>query len=112
MALQKTKSKNGYDASYWRILQVNSNMDRNDCVVTLGLYKDQTTREADANSIMESVQFDLGSYVLNDAVTDDDTYKNIKLKECYKILKSLAVAEDLKEEKNESLSFFSNAEDV
>jgi len=122
MALQKTKTIKGYDASYWRILQLNCNFDRPDAVVTFGLYKDKATRETDAGAIVDQYQIDLASDLLGDVYANgEDTVKNIKLKEAYKVFKAKAIAEAAKEvpetpeageARDEALAWFADAEDA
>jgi hypothetical protein len=121
MALQKTKSTLiGIDGNYWRIVQLNCNYDRIDAVCTIGLYVDETTRNAGANPI-HSFKVDLSSQFHDDTYTDgSDVMKNISLKEAYKALKDLAIAEEAKpepvvdtdERKNDDLAFFNDALDV
>lgn len=113
MALQKTKSTNmGVDGNYWRIVQLNMNYDRLDAVCTVACYKDETVRNNGSQPLTQ-VQFDLSNSFHNDNYTNgEDTMKNISLKEAYKVLKSLAVTENAKEErKDEDLAFFSDAID-
>ncbi len=58
MAFQKEKElNNGVTGDYWRILQRNSNFDRNDDVVTLQLYISQSGREEGHTPLNESIQF-------------------------------------------------------
>ena len=112
MALQKNKLTKGYEANYFRIIQYSANFDRNDAVITLALYKDKATRDADSNVVIESFTFDLGSGFHEVQNTKTDTVKNIKIAEAYKYLKNLAIAESLKEEKDENLAFFADAIDA
>ena len=58
MALKKAKTNKGYEAEYWRIIQVNCNADRNDAVATFALYKDKATRIADPTAVVDSYQID------------------------------------------------------
>lgn len=113
MALKKTKQIKGYQAEYWRIIQLNSNFDRWDAIITLALYKDKATRDADPQSVFEALQFDLGSDFAEDIYDGQaDKVKNIKLKEAYKIFHAKAEAEALKEEPDQSLVFFADAVDI
>lgn len=112
MALKKQKTIKGYPAEYWRILQLSTNMDRGDAVITLGLYKDKATRDADSMAVIDSFQVDLGSELLS-STGNSDTVKNINLQQAYKILKSKATTESEKEEdRNEGLAWFSDAVDI
>jgi hypothetical protein len=114
MALKKTKQIKGYQAEYWRIIQINSNFDSKDSIVTLALYKNKATRDTDPNAILETYQYNLGSDFSEDIYDGEaDKVKNIKLKEAYKIFHVKAQAETLKTElKDESLVFFADAEDI
>jgi len=111
MALQKTKTIKGFEANYWRFLEIHTNMNRNDAVCVFGLYKDQATREADPDAILETVQFDLDGELLN-AQGGTDTVRNINISKAYASLKTRALAEAEKEEVDQSLAFFSDAVDA
>ena len=115
MGLQKTKtSKYGYACDYWRIVQMNMNYDRLDAVITVALYKSEADRNAGKASL-QSYSTDIGSVVLpQNYSSGDDTMKNISLKEAYKALKTMAVAEAAKagteeEPRDEELAFFADA---
>jgi hypothetical protein len=115
VALKKSKLIFGFAAEYWRIIQINVNLDRPDAVVDLALYKDHATRLAEPGAVLSSVRIDLGQSFHEDIYTgQSDTMRNIKLKEAYKTLKALAAAEIEKpvEEQNASLTFFADAADV
>jgi len=118
MALEKIKQTKGFNAKYWRILQINSNLDRGDAVVTLGLYKDKATRTADSNAVVDQYQIDLGDDLLS-AKGSVDTVRNINLGKAYTAFKKKAVDEEAKrgnladdESLDESLAFFSDAVDL
>lgn len=114
MALQKNKTIKGFIGNYWRIVQLNMNYDLQDAVMTVALYKDQTTRDADSSAVIHSFQYDLSNSFHDENYSDGaDVMKNISLKECYKVLKDLAITEEAKtEDKNEDLAYFSDASDV
>jgi len=118
MALEKIKKAKGFNAKYWRVLQINSNLDRGDAVVTLGLYKDKATRTADSSAVVDQYQIDLGDDLLS-ATGSKDTVKNINLSKAYKVFKNRAIAEKAKQDKGDgdetidgSLAFFSDAIDA
>lgn len=107
MALQKTKQIKGYDTNYWRIIQLNSNFDRSDAVITLALYKDKATRTAEPGAILETIAFDLGEDFANDIYDGRaDKVRSIKLKEAYKILKIKS------QEVDSEMAFFADAVEV
>lgn len=110
MALNKIKTIKGVECSYWRILQLNQNYDRSDAVITLGLYKDKATREADPTAIMDQYQTDLAVDYHNDEFSGEDEMTNIDRSIAYSVLMTKAVAEAAKvEEKDEALAFFADA---
>ena len=110
MALKKAKTNKGYEAEYWRIIQVNCNADRNDAVATFALYKDKATRIADPTAVVDSYQIDLGEEFNDKVLSDDSKVKDKIKKSAYEVLKSKADSEATKkEEKDESLSFFADA---
>ena len=114
MALQKIKSTDmGVDGDYHRVLQLNCNYDRVDAVCTVGTYVDQAARDA-GNTPITTFQVDLSAEFHDKNYTNgEDIMKNISLKEAYKALKQMAIAEDAKEEgTNEALAFFADAVDV
>lgn len=111
MALKKQKTKNGFTSEYWRVLEYHTNFNRNDAVIVLGLYKDKAMRDEDANAVVETAQFDLGEG-FHSIQAGQDTLKNVKVSEIYKYLKSKAVEEAKKEEKDENLAFFADAIDA
>lgn len=107
MALQKTKQIKGYDANYWRIIQLNSNFERSDAVITLALYKDRETRITDPGAILETITFDLSEDFANDVYDGEvDKVRSIKLKEAYKVLKIKSQEED------SEMAFFADAVEV
>ena len=108
MGIIKNKTVKGYVGSYWRIIQINCNFDRNDAVVTFGLYKDKETRNSDPSAVIDSYSIDLGE-MLN--LSGNDTVKNINISKAYITLKEKALEESQKEEKDDSLAFFADAVD-
>lgn len=112
MGLKKIKTLNtGYQAEYFRLLEIHFNANRNDAVCVFALYKDKATRDADENAIIETVQFNLNSELLS-AQGNTDTVKNINIAKAYTALKNIAAAEAEKsEDKNEELAFFADATD-
>ena len=114
MGLVKNKTlPTSASGEYWRVVQVNMNYDRTDCVVTLVCYVDEDARNADAQPLT-SVQLDLGDNFHDDEYSNgEDTMKNVSLKEVYKVLKSMSQTEDnKKEDKNADLAYFADATDV
>lgn len=113
MALKKIKQIKGYNAEYWRIVQLNTNFESKESVITLALYKDKATRDADPTAIVDTYQYNLGSDFTEDIYNgESDRVRNIKLKEAYKIFHAKAEAETLKEEPDQSLAFFADAVDI
>jgi len=113
VALKKIKQIKGHDNEYWKIVQINSNLVRGDAVITLSLYKDKATRDADVDAVIDSYQIDLGVDLL-ESTGKEDKVKNINLKQAYTISKAKAVAEEAKrgeegETLNEDLAFFADA---
>ena len=112
MALKKAKTNKGYEAEYWRIIQVNCNADRNDAVATFALYKDKATRDEDATAVIDSYQTDLGADFNDKVLSSEIDTKDVVKKSAYEALMVKATAEDLKEEdKDEALAFFKDATD-
>jgi len=118
MALKKIKEKRGHNNEYWRIIQINSNLNREDAVVTFALYKDKATRDADVNAVVDQYQVDLGKDLLDKAATADKV-KNINLKQAYTVFKKKAKDEeakrpDLKEGEilDEELAWFNDVVDI
>jgi len=114
MALKKAKTNKGYEAEYWRVIQVNCNADRNDAVATFALYKDKKTRDEDANAVVDSYQIDLGEDFNNNVLSDDTKIGDNVKKSAYEVLKAKAIIEDAKEEGeevqiDEALAFFADA---
>jgi len=114
MALKKAKTNKGYEAEYWRIIQVNCNADRNDAVATFALYKDKATRIADPTAVVDSYQIDLGEEFNDKVLSDDSKVKDKIKKSAYEVLKAKAIIEDAKEEGeevqiDEALAFFADA---
>ena len=114
MALKKAKTNKGYEAEYWRVIQVNCNADRNDAVATFALYKDKKTRDEDANAVVDSYQIDLGEDFNNNVLSDDTKIGDYVKKSAYEVLKAKAIIEDAKEEGeevqiDEALAFFADA---
>ncbi len=117
MALQKTKTVKGYDANYWRIVQINTNFDRLDVNTTVALYKDEATRYADSGAVIDQKSFLLGDeFAQGNYSNGVDKMKDITLKEAYKALKKLASDEAAKEDdddtKKNDLAWFSDCSDV
>ena len=112
-AMKKAKTTQyGVTGNHWRIAQLNMNYDRPDAVCTILLYVDEAARDAGAQPI-DSFQVDLSSDFHDGTYSDgDDVMKNVSLKEAYKSLKRLAQAEEAKDEGNDALAFFADAEDV
>jgi hypothetical protein len=60
MALQIAKQLDtGVTIDYWRIVQINTNCDRQDCVITICGYLNKEARDNGANPIY-AIQWDLG----------------------------------------------------
>jgi hypothetical protein len=60
MAFKKAKQLNtGITIDYWRIVQINTNCDRQDCVITICGYLNKEARDNGANPV-DSIQWDLG----------------------------------------------------
>ena len=113
MALIKTKSLKGYDAEYWRVIQINTNAIRGDCVCEFALYKDEATRLADEMAVMETYKINLPDVLLS--VVDAKAGDGLKA-QAYKALTAKAIAEEDKrpgleenETLDESLAFFADA---
>lgn len=113
MALIKPKIYKGFTASYWRIIQANTNMDRDDVVITLGLYKDKATRDEDHSAILDSYIFCLFYDNYSDPISAEGMIKDINLQACYNALCIAAHIEAQKPigERDEILAWFADAED-
>ena len=113
MGLLKPKTlSSGVVGEYWRIVQKNMNYDRQDCVVTLALYRNKESRDVGETPV-DSTQLDLGKeYHDFEYKNGIDTMKNVSLKETYLVLKNKSIVEAGKEEnRDENLAFFADAVD-
>ena len=122
MALIKQKTlKTGNTGEYHRIVQMNMNYDRLDCVITIATYKDSNARDAGATPVTQYT-LDIGQAFHDEEYTNgEDTMKNVSLKEAYKVFKDKSIAEAAKEDedeegnptdKNKDLAWFADATDV
>jgi hypothetical protein len=115
MALEKQYTTNsGVECDYWRIVQINQNFLRNDCVITIVLYVDHATRINEAQPIM-SIMFDFGCCYQNREYDNGiDVMRNIDIKESYRVLKMKAMEENekLEDDRNEMLAWFWDAVDA
>jgi hypothetical protein len=84
MALQLKREIKGVECDYWRIIQINQNFNRKDCVITLGLYKDKETREKDETAILFTLKVDLFEEYQLGEYEGKDIIKNINLGKAYK----------------------------
>ncbi len=116
MAFEKTIiAPNGVGGEYWRIIQLNQSYLRNDAVIDIALYENRTQRLIPGITPLAARKFDIGYYYHDDQyLNGDDVMRNITLKESYRILKILAIAEHekLEDGRNESLAWFWDAEDI
>jgi len=102
MALKKPKALNtGVTAEYWRIVQLNTNFDRLDCVIDLSVYLNQAARDAGASPLYP-YRHDLGEAFAEKLYNGSDKVKNINLQKAYAELKLQAEAEAAKEEGDET----------
>ena len=99
MALIKSKAIDlGYSAEYWRLVQLNWNVERNDFVAEFALYKDKMLREENPTAIVETQQVILGSK-FSQLLTGIDPKQPIadRIKACaYESLKTMATEEAAK----------------
>ena len=115
MAIQKTKTVKGIDCNYWRIVQLNQNYDRQDAVMTLALYVNKDTRDADPiGNVMDSYQTDLAINYHDKLYSNgEDEMRNVDRKEAYRVFLAKAQAEAEKEDdKDEALAWFADAVSV
>jgi len=87
MALLKNTPFKGYSATYWRIQNVNINLERtgtpSSAIVTLALYKDKASRDSDVNSHLMFINVSLFDDIKNSV---EDTI----LVACYEAVKKLS----------------------
>jgi len=95
MALQKEKLVKNFACDYHRIVQLNMNFDRPDSVVTLSLYKDKESREADVTAVVDSFQIDLANDFIQ-STGKEDKIKNINLSKAYELIVERAKVEQAK----------------
>jgi len=53
MALQLNESFSGIDCNYWKIVHAQSDYEMDKTIVTIALYKDQASRDADVHNILK-----------------------------------------------------------
>jgi len=116
MALKKDiTNQHGMTCEYWRIIQLNQNYDRLDAVITIALYEHRAQRLIGLPFM--SYKFDIGCcYHDDEYLNGNDIMRNITLKEGYRMLKQLAIAEQAKPlddpMRDARLAWFHDAEDV
>jgi len=113
MALIKSRTLDtGVAAEYWRILQINNNFDRQDGVIDIVAYLDETARLAGA-SPMRSFQHSLGKAFSERLFDGSDKVKNVELSQAYVEFKKQAQDESTKSEveRNADLAWFADAKD-
>jgi len=120
MALQKNKTVKGFTGNYWKIIKLTQDFTKNRVDVIIVLYKDKATRDNDIFSHVHTFEHNLNDSFHSKSYSNGaDTMKSISLKEAYKVLKTIAIAEQAKidtpvegVEANEQLAFFSGATNV
>ncbi len=115
MAFQKIKVIFGFSPNYWRVTNINNDIDGGNVIVTLALYKDEATSNADQTAKLEQVRFQLGAnYETRVPTKGADNMKDVERASAYESTKALAIIEAAKpaEEQNADLAFFSDAVDV
>jgi hypothetical protein len=99
MAIIKSKTlPNGATGDYWRIIQRNSNFERDDDVVTLQLYLSKELRDENYQPLNDSVQFNFhpGDHPLSDFDPDRvgtvlvDDFRDLELHVRYLHIKDIA----------------------
>ena len=117
MALIKTKVIDlGYNAEYWRLVQLNWNIERNDFVAEFALYRDKILRDENPSAVVETQQVILGDKFAKLLVGADAKLPIAdRMKACaYEALKLMASEEAVKVVApevviNEKVKFFVDA---
>ena len=113
MAFQKTKElSSGVTGNYWRVIQRNSNFERDDDVVTIQLYVSQVGREAGNVPLRESIQFNfnLHDHPISEFdpdlvdTTDVEDFRDLELHVRYLHIGAVALIAQSKQENQEELS--------
>ena len=105
MALQQKKLlSSGIEIDYWRIVQMNMNYDRLDCVITLSGYLSKEARDNDSSAI-DSIQIDLSTY-FHEKEGGELILKDLNRSRAYEVILELAELEIDKEDGNQDFAFF------
>jgi len=105
MGLQKTKTINGFDYSYWKIIQMRPNYIKETTRIDLALYKDKDTRDADPTNHVE-VQCFTKSSLIESRADGYDAIKESHPAQYSDVLQGIA------EEEGDELNWFNDATDV
>jgi len=121
MALRLTKTFNGYDFEYWKIISLNINDIKKRAIIKLGLYKDQDYRHNNPSNYVHIKTFNWAGedYPYDFLKEGNDTYNILKV--AYNKIKEpimrpdfshRTIPESEEEVEMENVNEFSEAEDI